>query len=101
MCRLRYRRVAGRAPPAGPSKVARQATLRAFVDLAELYARHSLTPRPREPGEALPLGEGPLAVLQHVLTCFGVDVGALGEDGVDLHTIAVLSLRENHQDDVF
>ena len=62
-------------------RVAHAARLNAFVELAELYARFELEPRPKEAGEPAPLGEGPINVLAHGLSCLGVEGAALGQDG--------------------
>ncbi|EGB08489.1 hypothetical protein AURANDRAFT_63788 [Aureococcus anophagefferens] len=95
-----YRRVASqkvaRKTALSPKeiKITESARLQSYIELAELYARFEMEPRPREDAEASPLGESSIALLSHALAILGVDHEALGEDG--FASLLASNDREEH-----
>ncbi|KAH8046285.1 cGMP-dependent protein kinase [Aureococcus anophagefferens] len=75
-------------------KITESARLQSYIELAELYARFEMEPRPREDAEASPLGESSIALLSHALAILGVDHEALGEDG--FASLLASNDREEH-----
>ncbi|KAH8072345.1 cGMP-dependent protein kinase [Aureococcus anophagefferens] len=94
-----YRRVASqkvaRKTALSPKeiKITESARLQSYIELAELYARFEMEPRPREDAEAPP-GESSIALLSHALAILGVDHEALGEDG--FASLLASNDREEH-----